>query len=250
MSLLRAWVCLLSGLAGLYGLIVLGVYADQRSFLFFPTHETLSSSKLRMWMENGVELGYACETPNPKAVWLMTHGNAGQAAHRDYVLQRMSPGDALYVVEYPGYGLRGGSTSLTSMNRAAAEAYRKLRSRYPGIPINVLGESVGSGPACALAMEPVPPDRIVLVVPFDTFVSVASEHMPYVPVKLLLKDRWNNCEALKGYRGPVDIYGARLDGIIPPAHAQALARSVPQSHFVMLEGGHNDWSRSDRVKLE
>jgi hypothetical protein len=65
-----------------------------------------------------------------------------------------------------------------------------------------------------------------------------------------LKDRWNNVEALKDYRGPVEIYGARLDTIIPVTHAQTLAHSVPQAHFTMLDGGHNDWSRSELVQLK
>ena len=249
MSLLRAWIYLLSGLAGLYLLVVLFVYLGQRSFLYFPTHDT-PPSKLTIWMEHDEVLGCAHEMPQPKAVWLMTHGNGGQAAHRDYVLQRMSPKDALYVLEYPGYGLRSGSPTRESMNRAASEAYRKLRSRYPGIPLNVLGESIGSGPACALAAEPVPPDKIVLVVPFDTLVSVASEHLPYIPVSLLLKDRWDNCAALKNYRGPVDIYGARFDTIIPMKHAEALARSVPQARSGVLNCGHNDWSNSQEVEIQ
>ena len=249
MSLLKVCTYLLPRAAGLYALIVLGVYLGQRSLLFFPTHGT-PSTRLTIWMENNVELGYAREVPHPKAVWLMMHGNAGQAANRDYVLPCLSPDAALYVLEYPGYGRRSGHPSRESMNQAAAEAYRKLRARYPGVPVNVVGESIGSGPACALALEPVPPDKIVLAVPFDVFARVASGHMPYLPVWLLLKDRWDNIEALKGYKGPVDIYGARQDVIIPVARAQALAASVPQARFIMLEGGHNDWSVSDRVKIE
>src|ERR1700677_339820 len=101
----------------------------------------------------------------------MAHGNGGQAAGRDYVLRRMSKEDSLYVLEYPGYGSREGSPSLESINRAASEAYQLLRSQHPNTPVCVLGESIGSGPACALALEKIPPDKIVLVVPFDTLAS-------------------------------------------------------------------------------
>lgn len=249
MTLFRVGLYLFATIAGIYAIVVLAVYLGQRAFLFFPAHGT-PATKLSIWRENHVALGYAWEVPHPKAVWLMMHGNAGQAANRDYVLRRMAPDDALYVLEYPGYGRRAGSPTRESMNQAAAEAYRNLRARFAGLPVNVLGESVGSGPACALAAERLPPDKIVLVVPFDNLARVAAEHMPYLPVRFLLRDRWDNIDALKDYRGPVDIYGARSDTIIPVAHAQALARSVPQARFTLLEGGHNDWSYSGQVRIK
>ena len=43
-----------------------------------------------------------------------------------------------------------------------------------------VGESLGSGPACKLAAAPVPPARFVLIVPFATLDSVASDHLPLV----------------------------------------------------------------------
>src|SRR5687768_1157441 len=102
----------------------------------------------------------------------MTHGNAGQAADRDYVLDRMSEQDSLYVLEYPEYGLRDESPSRESINQAASEAYRFLRSQNQDTPVCILGESIGSGPACALARKKIPPDKIVLVMPFDSLASV------------------------------------------------------------------------------
>ena len=249
MALFRALIYLLSAVAGIYAIILLAVYVGQRSMLYFPTHDT-AASKLSLWIENQNEMGYAFEVPYPKAVWLMMHGNGGQATHRDYVLRHMSPDESLYVLEYPGYGLRSGSPTRDSMNQAAVDGYRALRIRFPNLPVNVLGESIGSGPACALASERIPPDKIVLAVPFDILANVAAEHMPYAPTRLLLKDCWNNIEALKSYKRPVEIYGARFDTIIPVAHAEALARSVPQSHLILLDGGHNDWSSSDLVQIK
>ncbi len=178
------------------------------------------------------------------------HGNAGQAADRDYVLRRMSERDSLYVLEYPGYGSREGRPCLESMNQAASEAYRLLRSRNAGVPVCVLGESIGSGPACALAAEKVPPDKILLVVPFDSLARVGSRHFPFLPVRLLLRDDWNNVEALKHYAGPVEIFGAIDDTIIPMEHAKALARQIPRAQFIAIKGGHNDWSEDDQVKID
>lgn len=181
----------------------------------------------------------------------MMHGNAGQAGDREYVLSRLSDQDSLYVLEYPGYGLREGSPSLKSMNQAAAEAYHILRLRNPGTntPICVLGESIGSGPACSLAREIPAPNKIVLAVPFDTLASAASERFFFLPVRLMLRDPWDNVNSLKAYGGPVEIFGATDDTIIPVAHAKALAQSIPTAHFTLITGGHNGWSESDLVRI-
>jgi pimeloyl-ACP methyl ester carboxylesterase len=224
------------------------IYFRQRSMLFFPSHNS-RATELKPWVDGERLIGWCREVTNASAIWLMLHGNGGQAAQRDYVLQRMSASDSLYVLEYPGYGSRAGTPSLESMNQAASEAYRLLRTRHPITPVCVLGESLGSGPACALAQEKIAPNKIVLVVPFDSLANVAAKKFWFLPVRFLLRDAWDNVEALKHYTGPVVIYGARYDEIIPSAHARALATQVA-ARFIEIDGGHNEWSESARVKIE
>lgn len=113
----------------------------------------------------------------------------------------------------------------------------------------MVGESIGSGPAAGLARQSIPPDKIVLVVPFDTLASVAQEKFPLLPVRLLLRDCWDNNAALYGYAGKLEIYGAIDDQIIPIGHAERLARSVPRAVFHAIPGGHNDWSQSNMVRI-
>ena len=115
--------------------------------------------------------------------------------------------------------------------------------------ISVIGESLGSGPACTLARAPVQPARMVLIVPFDTLQSVASDHMPFLPTGLLLKDRWDNIAALKEYRGPIFVYAAQWDTIIGPEHGKRLASAVGAT-FHLLQSGHNDWLSSGAVRFE
>jgi hypothetical protein len=229
--------------------LVLLVYFRQRSMLFFPSHHAQLEGLTR-WSDGEQVIGCCREVPNPRTIWFMMHGNGGEAADRDYVLSCMSEEDSLYVLEYPGYGPRKGSPGMESMNRAAREAYRILRTQYPNTPICVLGESIGSGPACILAQEKVPPEKIVLVVPFDSLVRVASRHFPFLPVRLMLRDNWNNMEALARYRGPVEIFGALDDTIIPINHAQTLANRIRGAQFIAINGGHNDWSGRDQVRIK
>ncbi len=235
--------------AAAYVALCVWVGLNQQSLLYFPGHST-ANTPLLPWIVNGETIGYSRPVTQPGTVWLMTHGNGGQAGDRAYVLRRMSRADSLYVLEYPGYGLRAGSPSRDTMNAAALAAYQALRREFPGTPVCVLGESIGSGPAAYLGSVSAPPDKIILVVPFDTLANVASRRMPFLPVRLLLRDNWDNIAALKSYAGPIEIYGAINDHIIHFDHAKKLAAQLKIAEFVAIEGGHNDWSVSDRVKIE
>lgn len=220
----------------------------ESSFLYFPTHAA-NQSRLAEWRIDGQLAGYARTVAQPRSIWLILHGNGGQASNRNYIVDCLPADASAYIVEYPGYGLRPGKPSMTSLNTAAHDAYSHLRSLYPDTPLGVFGESLGSGPACFLCSLPTPPDRLVLAVPFDTLVSVAKEHLPYLPVRLLMRDKWDNIKALKSYRGPVTIFGAQADNIIPAFHAQNLARSIPQARYLELPGGHNEWSSSELTRI-
>ncbi len=227
-------------LVGGYFVACMFLYLTQRSMLYFPTHHS-GQTALQPWIVEGRVLGYCREIEKPNTVWLLTHGNGGQASQRGYVLDRMSAQDSLYVLEYPGYGSRGGQPSKTSIDAATAEAYGVLKKRFPGVPVCALGESIGSGPASLLAKMPLPPEKIILIVPFDSVASVGAAKMPLFPVRLLLKDNWDNIKSLNRYEGIVEIFAAKDDEVIPFAHAAELAAKIAGAKFYPLEGGH-DWS--------
>ncbi|MFT3784519.1 MAG: hypothetical protein QM790_21105 [Nibricoccus sp.] len=247
MKLLLRTPLILIGLAGAMFALV-GCASVQRKLLYFPSHLPLAT-ELTPWLHNGETIGYAREVKEPEAVWLMLHGNGGQAAHRASALSCFSPRDSVFVLEYPGYGNRSGKPSLTAINEAARTAYALLRARFPSRPLCVVGESLGTGPACFLATSPTPPEKLVLIVPYDELARVAKEHYPFLPVRLIMRDNWNNLQSLARYNGPLEIFAERFDTVIPIAHAQTLAASKPQSVFHELIGGHNDWTRDPAVVI-
>jgi hypothetical protein len=152
-------------------------------------------------------------------------------------------------MEYPGYGQRGGKPSRDSFNRAAQEAYVHLRETYSGIPVCVTGVSIGSGPASFLGTLSPPPDKIVLITPFDRLSHVAKHHTSSWVTGLLLKDDWDNVATLSHYFGPVDIFTAEHDTVIPASHARALADAVPSATLTVIPGGHNEWAENERVRI-
>jgi pimeloyl-ACP methyl ester carboxylesterase len=226
-----------------YLLVVVGCAAVQRRLLYFPSHEVVSSGRLEPWIESGESWGVRRVVERPSAVWLVTHGNAGQAAQREYIVELLPEDADVYVLEYPGYGARPGEPSRASFDAAASAAWRRLGELHPNLPRNVLGESIGTGPASQLALDPRPPDSIVLAVPFDRLVDVAAQTLPWLPVRWILCDDWDNVAALEHFPGRLVILAAERDTVIPTEHALALARSLPRAELRKLPGGHNDWSR-------
>lgn len=225
-----------------------GCASVQRQVLFYPTHHDAANG-LAEWREGARLIGFAREVAEPENVWLLLHGNGGQAADRTYALPRFAARDAVFILEYPGYGRRGGKPSRQAIDLAAVEAYRILRNRFPGKPVCVAGESLGSGPACMLAGQPVPPEKIVLLVPYDSLKRVAAGRAPWLPTGALLGELWDNTVALAGYRGAVEIFAARDDTIIPVAHAKALATGFPAAKLHLLRCDHNGWAQQAEVEI-
>jgi pimeloyl-ACP methyl ester carboxylesterase len=225
-----------------------GCSSIARKLLFHPTHRPHNNS-LTPWISNGETIGYARETVSPKNIWLMLHGNAGQAADRLYAVPSFAPEDSVFILEYPGYGKRDGVPSKETFNRAAQAAYRLLRETYPHLPVCVAAESIGSGPASYLATLSQPPDKLILIVPFDKISLVAQNYFPSFLVDRMLKDNWDNIEALSHYQCPIEIFGAEADNIIPVRHAKALTAAIPKAKMTLIGGGHNDWSHQGRVTI-
>jgi pimeloyl-ACP methyl ester carboxylesterase len=227
---------------------VVGCQALVRKMLYYPTHRAIDNGLAR-WMHDDRLIGFVRNIDDPQNVWLLMHGNGGQAADRTYALPVFSATDAVYILEYPGYGERQGKLARASLDAAALEAYELLRARYPGKPVCIATESLGSGPGSTLAKLPRPPDKFVFIVPFDDLKSLAREHVSFLPTGLMLPGSWNNVESMAGFQGPVEVFGAEGDGIIPVHHARRLAASLPQAKFHLIPGGHNEWSQQREVSV-
>src|ERR1035437_10003630 len=137
-----------------------GCASVQRKLLYFPSHLEITN-ELDPWIHEGQIIGYSREAPVPKNIWLMLHGNGGQAAHRASALPCFSRDDSVFILEYPGYGWRDGTPTRVAIIDAARQAYEILRKRFPNHPLCLVGESLGTGPASLLAMSAQPPDKLI-----------------------------------------------------------------------------------------
>lgn len=234
-----------------YGVIVVAIAIFQRRLIYFPTKLSVSVAEqvaaqngFTQWRnESGAIIGWkiAANGSSLGSV-LVAHGNAGCALDRDYFTQPIHealPVD-VYVLEYPGYGARGGSPGLTTWLAAGEEAIKSLPHE---VPVYLVSESIGAGVVAHLAKAF--PERIkglALFVPYDDLGSVGQASMPFFPVKLMMRDRFQPARWLEDYRGPVKVVLAGADEIIPTKFGQRLFDSYqgPKSLHVIPGARHND----------
>jgi hypothetical protein len=153
-------------------------------------------------------------------------------------------GYRVILAEYPRYGGRKGELGEKAFVNDASETVRLAFEKYGG-PLFVLGESLGCGVAAAIAKETsVKIDGIVLITPWDTLASVAQSKFPFLPVRLFLKDKYDNINNLRSFKGRIAVVGAGRDEVIPIGHAKDLYHSLSGTSKRMwtIQGvGHNDW---------
>jgi uncharacterized protein len=231
----KAFVRLLRILSAGYVVLVLGVAGCQNSMLYHPRVssepallQAAPSMGVEPWRDaSGALIGWRIPNPKAKARLLVFHGNAVDAIERAHYLRTFNSlaGGSRWetcVMEYPGYGARPGTPGRSAFYKAGRDAIRELRSADKR-PVFLLGESIGSGTACAMAGEQ--PDAIsgvVLVVPFARLADVAKRVLPYIPVGLILRDRYDNIDALKKYSGPVAIAVAEHDEVVSAEQGRLL----------------------------
>ena len=237
-----------------YLIVVSAMYLLQDYFIYYPEktdpqliEQAAASRDLQLWPQNvKTYRGFISPGALQKSLGtiLVFHGNAGNALDRTYyagALNRL--GYRVILAEYPAYGSRPGKTGEKEFTTDAVESIR-LASMEFGQPIYLLGESLGCGVVCgAVAKTSVPVDGVALITPWDSIVNVARDKYWFLPVKWMLKDRYDNVANLEKYQRPVAIVMAGQDAIIPNRLTQRLYDALPQPKrlWTFPEAGHNSW---------
>jgi uncharacterized protein len=173
---------------------------------------------------------------------LIVHGNAGSALDRDYLAAPLRHAAAVdvFVLEYPGYGVRAGVPTEPSLLAASDEALRLLAARRR---VFLVSESLGAGAAAHLAATD--PDRVsgmLLFAPYTSLVAVAQKLLPFLPMRLLMRDRFDAAQWLGNYHGPVAVVLAGADEVIGPELGRRLydGYAGPKRLQTIAGARHND----------
>ena len=202
------------------------MYAKQRELLYLPQTTKADAAQTDFGIaRNGVMLnGWLVNIGQPGAV-LYFGGNAERIEDRRKDFARWFPGASTYLVPYRGYGASEGTPTEADILEDALAVYDQVHARQPGAHIVVIGRSLGSAVASYVASKR-PVAKLVLVTPFDSMANVAQSHYPWLPVRWLLQDRYDQAAYLAQYHGPLLIVRAGRDDVVPAASTNQLIASL------------------------
>lgn len=165
------------------------------------------------------------------------HGNAGHLGDR---VAKFWPlvlaGHGLLLCGYRGYGGNPGRPSEPGLLADARAALDWLAGQGGG-PLVLHGESLGTAVAVALAAEG-RGEALVLEAPFDRAASVAAAIYWWLPVRRLIRDRWDSLARIGRVRQPLLWLHGSGDPITPLALGRRLYEAAPgPKRAVIVEGG-------------
>lgn len=231
--------------AAAYLALVAFVYVTQRSQIYFPTPESQQPRAQALWVASEGERIKVWVVPRPGSRALIYFGgNAEDVAGNIDLFAAAFPDRSLYLVNYRGYGGSTGRPSEAGLQVDALAVFDHVRRERAEIA--VMGRSLGSGVAVHLASAR-SVEHLVLVTAYDSLVNVAREYFRWLPVGLLLRDRYESASHARAIKAPVLVVIADEDEIIPRARSEALAAAFTpgQVQVEVVPGvGHNtlDWS--------
>ncbi len=231
------------------------VWVTQRWLIYFPTGDLPSPAAVGL--TNTEEVTFSTNDGLALRAWfvrgsprgptvLFLSGNGGNRSLRAPLAAALAKrGLSTLLVDYRGYGGNPGrpAESGLAFDARAARAYLAGRPDVDPARIVYFGESLGTGVAVRLAIE-VPPFALILRSPFTSLVDVGRLHYPFLPVGLLLTDRFASLDRIAGIQCPVLVIAGTRDGVVPADQSQRLfeAAGSPNKKLVMIDGAdHNDY---------
>ena len=239
-------------LACVYPLLCLAVYVFQRQLIYFPSPDIVLTPKqvdleyeeVRLTASDGASLyGWYVAPENARGCLIFFHGNAGNISDRlDPLQMYYQMGMAVVMIDYRGYGKSKGSPSEKGLYLDAEAAWRfaTFQKSWDAARIIVTGRSLGSGPATWLAQK-FRGGGLILENAFTSMTDMGRKQYPFLPVSILVRDRYDNESRIGAVQQPTLITHSRQDSLIPYELGETLfaAASEPKQ-FLGTRGGHND----------
>ena len=209
----------------IYFFILISTYIFQRNLLYHPTENNYSGDqilvsieKVKINTQDGIELmsWYHNKNVNNYKTILFLHGNAGSLENRIHKINHFKDMNINFLlVAWRGFSGNKGTPTEKGLYEDAESAVRWLKSK--GVKENniiVYGESLGTGVATEIAQNK-NFAGIILESPFTSMIDAGKDKYPYLPVRLLLKDRYESNKKIKNINSPILIMHGKVDNIVP-----------------------------------
>lgn len=198
----------------------------------FKTHD---GTVLRGWVRRAVKW-------TPHAPLVVYFGGNGEDVSAFVALNNLPRHHMLVAVNYRGFGASDGFPTASAMIADALEVFDKAAS-LQGVDrdrIIVIGRSLGTGIATWVSKSR-SVVATVLVSPYDSFQSVASEHYPMVPIKWMMRQEFAAAQwALQAHSRLITIVGTE-DEVVTNERSKGLfqAWAAPNKDWIEIPStGH------------
>ena len=209
----------------IYFLILVFLYFYQRNLLYHPNENNYSEDKISVDIENvriktsdNIELLGWYHEKNLKdfKTLIFFHGNAGSLENRIHKLNHFRDMNINFlIIAWRGFSGNNGNPSEQGLYEDGKSAIDWLIKKGVSEKNLILyGESLGTGVATHLAQNK-NFAGVILETPFTSMIDAAKKFYPYIPVKLLLKDKFENYKKIKNINLPILIMHGEIDQLVP-----------------------------------
>lgn len=133
----------------------------------------------------------------------------------------------LFFTNYRGYGLSTGHPTEQALFADALALYDYVIEHYQLIPeqVVIMGRSLGSTVAAYLASQRTSAG-LIMVTPFDSIENVAAHYYSWLPVRWLLKHKFDTSKYMTQVKSPILLLNAQYDEVIPKNNFNQLKQST------------------------
>ena len=213
------------GILVIYSSVLIILYIFQRSLMYHPDENNYFGDKLEVKIEkvkittsDNIDLlgwFHKKDLKNLKTI-VYFHGNAGKLENRIYKLNYFKEMDVNFlIIAWRGFSGNNGKPSEKGLYEDGKSTITWLKNL--GLldeDIIIYGESLGTGIATELAQNN-NYAGLILETPFTSMIEAAKNFYPYIPVGLLLKDKYKNDKKILDINIPLLVMHGEADQIVP-----------------------------------
>lgn len=225
----------------IYFLVLVFLYFYQRNLLYHPNENNYSGDqisveikKVKILTSDKIELLGWYHEKNLKdfKTLIFFHGNAGSLENRIHKLNHFQDMDINFlIIAWRGFNGNNGKPSEQGFYEDGKSAIDWLIKK--GISeknLILYGESLGTGIAIHLAQNK-NFSGVILETPFTSMIDAAKIFYPYIPINLLLKDKFENYKKIKNINAPILVMHGEADQIVPFSMGKKIFESANKPKY-------------------
>ncbi len=234
-----------------YVAFCLYMYQQQRRMLYAPRIEktmpqevgAVGAQIVHVKTSDNINLeGWFFTPTQGEKIVVFFHGNGWNIGDAFVTARKyLDKGYGLLMVEYRGHAGHAGRVTEQGlyMDARAFIDWLHIEKDVSHHDMIFYGESLGSGPAVKMASE-YTPYATILLSSFSSMLDLAKDRYPYIPLSIIMKDKYMNEEAIKNVSSPVLILHGKMDRLANYKYSKRLYEAANETKkFAVFETGNH-----------